>query len=217
MGINSTFWKERHLSRRDLTTQIVHLTKPSIEEGTKHNSLINLLRILKSRTIFGSTTETGFIIGNTPAVCFQDIPLHYLEKNLKYEKHLRENSSNKKIRYSSTGLIFSKPYIYAKKGRPVIYESTQKAKRILPPSEYWRIVNFDLSDTKNIVDWTHEREWRIPGDFKFELKEVTIVVSSLFQFQKLKSILKNRQEKSGIDYLSEVKSVVTLDAQKLLR
>ena len=37
-------------------------------------------------------------------------------------------------------------------------------KSILPSDEYWRIVNYDLSDNKYMVDWTHEWEWRVPGD-----------------------------------------------------
>ena len=50
-------------------------------------------------------------------------------------------------------------------GRPVIYDKTISAKKYLPENEWWRIVNLDLSDEDRFIDWTHEREWRVPNDF----------------------------------------------------
>jgi hypothetical protein len=47
----------------------------------------------------------------------------------------------------------------------------------LTPDEWWRIVNFDLSNDDNIVDWTHEREWRLTGDaFQFDISKATIIL-----------------------------------------
>jgi hypothetical protein len=42
--------------------------------------------------------------------------------------------------------------------------------------EHWRIVHYDISDKENFIDWTHEREWRVPGDFNFELEQVFILL-----------------------------------------
>ncbi|MEL4010464.1 hypothetical protein [Bacillus velezensis] len=47
----------------------------------------------------------------------------------------------------------------------------------MPPDEHWRIVDFNLNDRENIVDWTHEREWRLPADeFIFDLAKVTVIL-----------------------------------------
>lgn len=54
--------------------------------------------------------------------------------------------------------------MYKKGGRPVIYDQTIEAKKYLPESQHWRIVNFDLSNDDRLVDWTHEREWRVPDE-----------------------------------------------------
>ena len=60
--------------------------------------------------------------------------------------------------------MFPKRYVYNAGGRPVIYEDAEVAERMLPDKrDWWRIVKFDLSNKKKVVDWTHEREWRVPG------------------------------------------------------
>ena len=51
-------------------------------------------------------------------------------------------------------------------------------KSLLPDDEYWRIVNYDLSNSQYMIDWTHEREWRIPGNIEFEYKNIEILVES---------------------------------------
>ena len=76
--------------------------------------------------------------------------------------------------------MFPKEYVYNKGGRPVIYEKTEIAKTFLPKEQWWRIVNFDLGNSDNIIDWTHEREWRCPGNFEFELSEATILMARGF-------------------------------------
>ena len=96
---------------------------------------------------------------------------------------------------------------YKKGARPVIYEKTDIAKTFLPPSEHWRIVNFNLESDSSIIDWTHEREWRVKGDFEFELSDVTIIVIKQNQIKKL--ISKFKEE--GIDLMNEINGIVTLE------
>lgn len=74
-------------------------------------------------------------------------------------------------------------------GRPVFYEETESAKKILPRSEWWRIVNFDLSDPDDINDWTHEREWRIPRKFSFEVDEALLVLEDQWAYDEFTSIV----------------------------
>jgi hypothetical protein len=56
-------------------------------------------------------------------------------------------------------------------------EKTEVAKAMLPAIEHWRIVDLDLA-ADDVVDWTHEREWRIPGDFVFERNQASVIVAS---------------------------------------
>ena len=54
-----------------------------------------------------------------------------------------------------------------------MYEQKDIAKEMLEDKkdEWWRIVTYDFdaieNDKLNIVDWTHEREWRFPRNFEF--------------------------------------------------
>ena len=53
-------------------------------------------------------------------------------------------------------------------GRPVFYEKTAAAKKILLDSEHWRIVNLNIQiAAPSLIDWTHDREWRLPNNFTF--------------------------------------------------
>jgi len=165
-------WKRRIAERSDMTSSLVHLTRESSTLGTYET----LIKILKEKRLIGSTTQSGFIVGDTPAVCFQDAPVSGIVQNVFYEQKKREANPKYKLRYRAIGLLFPKEYAYQKGARPVIYDRTSEAKQYLPPNQWWRIVNFDLSSDTAIVDWSHEREWRFPGDFTFELAKVTVLL-----------------------------------------
>jgi len=181
MGYNYKKWKERLATRTDMTIMVTHLTKPSKEL----NAFEVLLKILEERTLIGSSPgEPGFIVGNNRTVCFQEAPMYSLAQNVYLEQQLRKNNPEAKIRYYGMGVSFSKNYLYNAGARPVIYEKTERAKELLSPEEYWRIVNYDLSDSNNIIDWTHEREWRIKGDFTFDLEEVVVILPNSDSYKK---------------------------------
>ncbi|EKQ52392.1 MULTISPECIES: hypothetical protein [unclassified Clostridium] len=175
--------QNRVINRNDITTMVTHLTKPLQEDiGDLSENDINMLavdnliKILNDQKIKGSTSK-GFIIGKTPAVCFQDVPFYGMIQNVEHEKQRRKDEKDTKIRYCGVGLTFSKFYVFSKGGRPVMYEEKEKAKKILPVDQHWRIVNFHIQPfDPNIIDWTHEREWRMPGDFSFELDLVHILL-----------------------------------------
>jgi hypothetical protein len=90
----------------------------------------------------------------------------------------------------------------------VLYEKTSLAKDILPKKEWWRIVNFNLKNEESIIDWTHEREWRAPNDFKFILSEATILVTNKNMYRKL--LIKC--EEHNIDILKKVKGIVVMSS-----
>lgn len=177
MNINE--WRNRYNNRNDISSRLTHLTKGE----TTDEAFENLLSILEDRSIKGSTTETGFIIGSTPAVCLQEAPLNAIAENLLYEKR-RIEESQCNVRYMAFGVRFNKRFIYGRGGRPVIYEKKETMKKMLPQEEHWRIVNYDLSNNKYIIDWTHEREWRVPGDLEFEYKNIELLVESNKYYKK---------------------------------
>ena len=103
----------------------------------------------------------------------------------------------------------SKPYLYSKGGRPVVYDDTNAAKSYLKKSEWWRIVRFDLSDKSNYIDWTHEREWRLPGNLDFQLNKVTVLVPNKSAYRRF--VEKCRQVEDR-DVMKSIKGVVMLGA-----
>jgi hypothetical protein len=170
MSYNKEIWRRRLAERSDLTTQLTHLTK-----AEKDDDLTGILiSILSQRRIHGS--NSAFIYGDKRAVCFQDAPLSGICQNVYFEEKYRKENSETKRRYSACGLMFEKPYVFLKGGRPVIYDRPEDAKEYLPKDKFWRIVPLDFDSASKIIDWTHEREWRVPNDFKFDLKEATVVL-----------------------------------------
>jgi len=197
-------WKRRIAERNDMCTGLVHLTR---ESDAKTDAIHVLLKVLLDRKLVGSSTDKGFICGPTRAVCFQDAPLYSVSQNVFYEQKRREEDKYYKLRYRAVGVAFSKDYLFRKGARPVIYEKTDVAKSFLPEVEWWRIVRLDLSDDNAFVDWTHEREWRMPSDLEFELNEVSIVC---INNSMLKKLAFEFQEKTGKELRDEVKGIVTL-------
>lgn len=167
-------WRKRFAQRTDITSKVVHLTRAQPDNGL---SLIDVLfKIIREKKILGSTTSSGFIVGKSRAVCMQDTPLYSIVQNVYYEEKLKETKKGYIEKYKACGLIFPKSYVFNKGGRPVIYDKTENAKQYLPKDQWWRIVNFDLSDKNNIIDWTHEREWRVKGDFEFQLDKTSVIL-----------------------------------------
>ncbi len=189
MGYNLEEWESRLSERSDLSTSITHLTR----QGSSKNLLEKLFEILAEKKLIGSTTKSGFIVGDTPAVCFQDAPLHSIGQNIWFEQKFRKSNPSSKVRYLGAGFVFKKNYAYKKGARPVIYEQTSKAKELLPPEEWWRIVNFNLSNDESIIDWTHEREWRCPNVFKFALSEVTLLLTNKNLYRKFMQECESRE------------------------
>lgn len=196
--------------RSDMTARCVHLTKPAMLDGQECNKVEVLFQILKQRTIRASGPNDTFLHGKRPAVCFQDTPLHSIAQNIWHEQDYRKRLGIKKIRYTATGLSFSKRYLYLRGGRPVIYDKPEIAKTYLPDeNEWWRIVRYDLSNEADIVDWTHEREWRIPEDFEFEPKEALVLLPNPAAYQEFLGLCRGFKE---VDLIAEVQGVTLLDS-----
>ena len=75
------------------------------------------------------------------------------------------------------------------------------AKKILPEDEWWRIVNLNLDDKSNYIDWMHEREWRLKGDFEFELSQAVVLLSNTTSY---KLFIQNTDEKFYRNYQESI-------------
>lgn len=93
-------------------------------------------------------------------------------------------------------------------GRPVIYGQTSELKNILPEEEWWRIVDLDLEKQNYLVDWSHEREWRIKGNFEFEYSQTEVIVPSCEYYKKF---IKYCLEKKNKKMLTDINGIITLD------
>lgn len=135
--------------RPDFSYGLVHLTK---ERG--ETKPFDVLKEILSSGILKATGRKGYIKGNGKAVCLSEMPLsaiHYFASS----PSVTENA-----RYRFYGVALSKQAIFKAGGRPVIYLPDSEAEWI-PPEHKWRHVRFDSK-----VDWTNEREWRVPEDIQ---------------------------------------------------
>lgn len=199
MFVDHKDWRKRINERNDMAARITHLTRGEDSD----DAFENLWKILIAKKLKGSG-NSGFINGDRKAVCLQELPLSAIAENLMYEETL-----NDRVRYSPFGVRFSKSFIYNKGGRPVIYENTDIMKSLLPKSEYWRIVDLDLSDSNSFVDWTHEREWRVPDELLFDYKNIEIIVKSDKYYRRF---IKRCIEKERTDILTGIHGIITLDS-----
>lgn len=154
--------------RSDFTNSLIHLTRErtikrkhfepmtDLDLNEKVAPFEVLKEILGSGKIMGSG-NSGYIKGIEKAVCFSEIPLSGI-------KHFAKNGSEDS-RYRFYGIAISKGAAFKCGGRPVIYLPDNEGNWI-PPEEKWRHVRFEY----DLVDHTHEREWRIKDNL--DLSEV---------------------------------------------
>ena len=206
MPYTAKLWNQRVRSRIDISGQITHLTRGATSAGKELSALHVLIKILRDRKIIGSNTASGFIVGERRAVCFQDAPLYSLCQNIDFERFLAREQKSARVRYEPVGLMFPKPYAFGLGARPVLYKRTATAKGLLPNDEWWRIVSFDMAIQDAYVDWTHEREWRAPEDFAFDISQATVLVPNTTTFKRFFDVGRH----GGEDVTGLVRTVVPL-------
>lgn len=189
--------------RSDIVQKLTHLTRAT----ETLSSFQVLCKILEDQKLMGSTTESGYICGSTPAVCFQEVPIYSIAENLLYENQLVLDNPSYSPRYGGSGICVNRETIFRAGGRPVIYGKTQELKAILPQDQYWRIVNLDLDNDKHIIDWTHEREWRFPGDFHFTYDQIHVIVAGI---QERKQLIEYFESRNRTDVLKSIKSIICI-------
>jgi hypothetical protein len=145
--------------RPDLTPYLLHLTK-NTKEDDDCSAYENLINILKTREIWGSSPRKGMIKGRHKATCFMDIPF----ASLKYVL-TPENADPQNPRYEPYGIVVTKKFAYSRGCRPVLYLSNAELDALkISGGELWRVVRFEVSKS-GWISWLHERERRCKGDF----------------------------------------------------
>ena len=110
------------------------------------------------------------IRGGYHCVCFTEAPLAALADG--FESLLSE------ARYAPFGLMLDKEWLYARGGRPVIYQPDSEF-TMLPEEMRWRHVRYELTNDSP-VDFSWEREWRIHCDeLHFSSRKAIVVVPNL--------------------------------------
>lgn len=193
-------WREHIERRSDFATRVTHLTKANESKTAFHN----LIKILDEKKIYGSGKD-GYIIGDKRAVCFQDVPVQSLAENIKYEREINGGAS---ARYEAYGIRFRKNDIFKKGARPVVYGPTKDLKAMLPKNEYWRIVNMDMLDDNSIIDWSHEREWRYPGDLEFKYTDIEVIVWSDKDYREFVDYYRKKNQ----ELLSRIHGIIVLSS-----
>ncbi|MCU8083613.1 hypothetical protein [Shewanella sp. SM23] len=175
--------------RPDLSPFLVHLTK-NTKSDDEFSAYDNLVNILKTGEIWGSNTEKGFVKGPNEAACFMDIPL----SSLKYVLN-EANTNPEKPRYEPYGIIVSKTYAYKRGCRPVIYLSNKELDALkIPREELWRVVRLEGVDGEGI-NWVHEREWRVKGDFIIPKDPQAVLVRNVASAKKLREAISKNPKK----------------------
>lgn len=146
--------------RDDLSDLLVHLTRGPSDAAAADT----FLKILNERKLLGGT---GHIRGGFRCVCFTEAPLAKLGQIL-------ATPGAQGLRYKPFGIMVTKAWLFAKGGRPVIYQPEAEYD-LLHDSQKYRHVRYDEPGTPKDVTW--EREWRIQVDeLQLDSASTTIVV-----------------------------------------
>jgi len=179
------FSPHENMSRPDISDYLAHFTtdrapcsadkdNPTLDVAGK-SAYDRLVAILESKSIRAS--KLPWVSRN--ACCFTECPWASLLAHAE--------------RYSSYGVGFAKPRIFAAGGGPVYYVRAdhwdkqtwdEHLKTFATP--FWPAYRSEkLKDAKYLngttCDFSHEREWRIPHDFIFQYTHVEFVIVATYE------------------------------------
>lgn len=185
------------MERPDFSNFVAHFTKDAAPFGKEKNpddpaiksipptAYKRLLRMLETKRIRATPMPwTG-----RHAVAFTECPFWSLLDHA--------------AQYSPYGIGFTKPHLFAAGGGPAIYLRPDLHKKqeefVHKDNPQWKGFHADLyafvtpfipsyapaavkqAWNKKLSDYSHEREWRVPHDFTFELDQVQFVVVKCYE------------------------------------
>jgi len=162
--------------RTDLSTFLVHLTRDY--NGIKaYKNLDNILtnRKIEARNAYGLFQ---YDTNAKKVVCFTEAPLDQIKT------FIEEKIPGRKIELSSYGLVFTQRAVIEKGGNPTFYINTCKdttykdaiksiSRRLTNDADFLKLKPF-FNEFGKKIDFYWEREWRVPGDFTFDYKDVVV-------------------------------------------
>lgn len=165
--------------RPDQSQYLAHFTKGD-------QAYQNIISILQDGAIrAGSLPWT-----KKPAVCFTECPWSSLLAHAD--------------QYSPYAIGFAKPHVFASGGGPAYYVRADHFKKqtwtdhvyafVTPFWPSYRMDSLKSSDYLDgkTIDFAHEREWRVPHDFRFTLEQVEFVILDTYEdMAKFPSALKD--------------------------
>lgn len=150
------------LLRRDIGNLLFHFTRgtgqmivrkyPGGGSETFGTAGAVLDCILGERRLKGTST---YIESGDPCVCFTEAPLH--EFSTLFRLNELAASEDERPRYEPYGVAVNKEWLFARGGRPVIYDTPETFEH-LPEELRYRFVPYDPTQG---IDYTWEREWRV--------------------------------------------------------
>ena len=159
MGIFRDDWQELTESRNVGSIYLTHLIRGR-SDNDSYNTLLKILESGFLRASFSKRSGHNTVKGDKEVVCFQDTSFDEMNEVITGEKCIEHDQI-----YREFGIQISKELLFRDGARPVIYDKANEIMNLIDENIYWRVVNLDLED-KGLMytDWTHEHEWRIPGD-----------------------------------------------------
>lgn len=145
--------------RGDLSNCLAHLTRGA----TQAEASQGFLSILRSKQLLGSSKD---IRGGYKCVCFSEAPISVLAQALSLPPAHG-------MRYAPFGVMIRKEWLFAKGGRPVIYQPDAEFEQSHEEAKF-RHVRYDPTNGR---DYSWEREWRIKTDgLDLDFAQVTFVI-----------------------------------------
>lgn len=173
MGIFRDDWQELTESRNVGSIYLTHLIRGR-SDNDSYNTLLKILESGFLRASFSKRSGHNTVKGDKEVVCFQDTSFDEMNEVITGEKWIEHEQI-----YREFGIQISKELLFRDGARPVIYDKANEIMELIDESIYWRVVNLDLNiATWQYVDWTHEHEWRIPGDVMLESGDFRVIVKT---------------------------------------
>lgn len=126
-------------------------------------------------------------------------------------------------RYTPCGVGFTKQFVFDCGGGPALYirGDEWKAAQALSAALRLRIVRFwpgaDPDQQGEVIppwlsgrsEWTHEREWRVPGDLKFDWDDVAFLIVPHPDWQSsCSSLIESRAGENYAEWFASIPAVV---------
>jgi hypothetical protein len=187
--------------REDISRFVIHLTRDHgdkalaeiLEENTYRSARSNLISILKGRKVEARNAHClhGKKLNGVPqdiqnqfkVVCFTEIPLHQIHQVI---GHIE----GRDIEFQPYGLVFRKRFLIEKGAQPAIYINSYQGNmfhRVGADALFarasadnfndfsWRLLPL-LNAMHEKYDFTWEREWRVCGDFAFDVSDIVCLI-----------------------------------------